>query len=120
MTARYRMKLMLGRPAAGAWQGGGRGATVLALAEGFETARAFTILNALPCWASLGARRLHQIRLPETVQTLILAQDNDAEGLRAADQAELLYARPGLTIERMPPPRGFKDWAKVLEKRMAA
>lgn len=54
------------------------------------------------------------------MQTLILAQDNDAEGLRAADQAGLLYARPGLAIERMPPPRGFKDWAKVLEKRMAA
>lgn len=120
ITARYRMKLMLGRPAAGAWQGGGRGAAVLALAEGFETARAFTILNALPCWASLGARRLHQIRLPEQVQTLILAQDNDVEGARAADQAELLYARPGLTIERMPPPRGFKDWAKVLERSMDA
>ena len=54
------------------------------------------------------------------MQTLILAQDNDAEGVRAADQAELLYTRPGLTIERMPPPRGIEDWAKELERRMAA
>lgn len=118
-TAHYRMKLMLGRPASGAWQGGGRGSAILVLAEGFETARAFTILNGLPCWASLGARRLHQVRLPDHVQTLILAQDNDPEGARAADQAEMTYARPGLIIDRMPPPRGFKDWAKVLERCMA-
>jgi len=42
------------------------------------------------------------------------------EDARAADQAEQFYARPGLTIERMPPPRGIKDWARVLERRMAA
>jgi hypothetical protein len=118
VTATYRMKLMLGRPARGAWQGGEQGATILALAEGFETARAFTILNGVPCWASLGARRLDQILLPDQLQTLILAQDNDAEGIRAADRAELVYARPGLTIERMPPLRGAKDWAKALERRM--
>lgn len=114
-TATYRMKLMIGRPAHGAWQGGGQGSSILALAEGFETARAFTILNTLPCWASLGARRLDQVRLPDGLATLILASDNDAEGIRAADRAELAYARPGLTIERMPPPVGVKDWAKQLE-----
>lgn len=119
-TAHYRMKLMLGRPGQGAWQGGGQGGSLLALAEGFETARAFTILNGFPCWASLGARRLDQIRLPEQLQTLILAQDNDSEGIRAADRAEQAYGRPGLAIERMPPPRGIKDWAKFLERQMLA
>ncbi|WP_337847827.1 toprim domain-containing protein [Sphingomonas sp.] len=114
-TASYRMKLMLGRPARGAWQAGWQGGTILALAEGFETARAFTLLNRLPCWASLGARRLDQIRLPDTLSTLILALDNDAEGRRAADRASERYARPGLAIERMPPPAAFKDWAKALE-----
>src|SRR3546814_18633939 len=53
-TASYSMKLMLGRPARGAWQGGGAGQRTLALAEGFDTARAFTILNEIPCWATLG------------------------------------------------------------------
>ena len=113
VTARYRMKLMLGRPARGAWQGGGRG-DVLARAEGFETARAFTLLHDIPCWASLGARRLDQILLPETLTSLILAADNDAEGAIAAERATLRYARPGLKIRSMPPER-VKDWAKVLE-----
>src|SRR3546814_16144641 len=38
-TGKYRMKLMLGRPGQGAWQGGGQSTACLALAEGFETAR---------------------------------------------------------------------------------
>src|SRR3546814_19909938 len=60
-TAGYRMKPMLGGPGRGAWQGGGQGTTTLALAEGSETARALTLLKAIPCWASRGARRLDQI-----------------------------------------------------------
>jgi hypothetical protein len=115
ITARYRMKLMLGRPAAGAWQGGGQGREVLALAEGFETARAFTLLKGLPCWASLGARRLDRLLLPPSLTSLILAVDNDAEGRVAGDKAERAYRRPSLTIERMAPPASFKDWAAVLE-----
>lgn len=114
-TARCRMKLMLGRPGAGAWQGGAPRNDTLVLAEGFETAWAFTVIHKLPCWASLGARRLDQIRLPENLGTLILAQDNDAEGSRAADKAEEVYAARGLAIERMPPPARVKDWAKQLE-----
>src|SRR3546814_14538751 len=54
-TASYSMKLMLGRPARGAWQGGGAGQGTLALAEGLETARAFTSLHEIPCWATMGA-----------------------------------------------------------------
>lgn len=114
-TASYSMKLMLGRPARGAWQGGGAGQGTLALAEGFETARAFTILNEIPCWATMGARRFDQIQLPSSIERLILAIDNDAEGRRGATKAEECYARPGLSIERMPPKAGFKDWAKILE-----
>src|SRR3546814_20526273 len=71
-TASYSMKLMLGRPARGAWQGGGAGQGTLALAEGFETARAFTILNELLCWDTMGARRFDQIQLPSSHEILIL------------------------------------------------
>lgn len=114
LTARYRMKLMLGQPGQGAWQGGGQAVPVLALAEGFETARAFTILHDIPCWTSLGARRLDQLLLPSSLTSLILAVDNDAEGAIAAERAALRYARPDLVITPMPP-KGVKDWAKVLE-----
>src|SRR3546814_9004081 len=93
---------------------GGQSTACLALAEVFETARGFTLLQGLPCWASLGARRLNQVLLPQSLTSLILAVDNDAEGERAAARATLRYARPGLEITRMAP-SGVKDWAKVLE-----
>jgi len=113
-TSLYTAKWMLGRPLGGAWQGEGQGGATLALAEGFETAHAFTLLNQIPCWASLGARRFDRIRLPNGVTRLILAYDNDAEGRRAGDLAEQAYAHPSLLIEHMPPPAGFKDWAMLL------
>lgn len=115
-TADYTRKLMIGTPQSGAWRGGEGGAT-LAIAEGFETAAAFTRLHGIPCWASLGARRLDQLAIPGSVTTLMIAQDNDPEGRRAADKAEQRYARQDLAIRRAPPPHGFKDWAKVLDAR---
>lgn len=116
-TADYLAKVMIGTPARAAWRGAGFG-RVLAIAEGFETAAAFTILHGLPCWASLGARRLDQLIIPDAVETLIIAEDNDPEGYRAASKAVVRYERPGLTIDRAPPPRGFKDWAKVNDDRV--
>jgi hypothetical protein len=113
-TADYVRKVMLGAPAAGAWRGRGFAST-LAIAEGFETAEAFARIHAIPCWASLGARRLDQVAIPETVETLVIAEDNDAEGRRAARAAETRHARPGLTIRRAPPPREYKDWAMALD-----
>ena len=113
----YIRKVMLGSPGAGAWRGRAGGPT-LAIGEGFETADAFTRLNDIPCWASLGARRLDQLVIPEHVTTLLIAEDNDAEGQRAADNAVRHYARPGLAIRRAPPPPRFKDWAKVLDTQV--
>lgn len=113
-SADYTRKVMLGTPLSGAWRGRAGGAT-LAIAEGFETADAFTRLNDIPCWASLGARRLDQLVIPTSVTTLFIAEDNDPEGRRAAVQAQEEYARDGLDIRRFPPPPKFKDWAKVLD-----
>lgn len=113
-TAAHIRKVMLGRPLAGAWRGGGV-ANTLAIAEGFETAAAFTMVNMIPCWASLGARRLDQLIIPETVTTLLIAEDNDAEGRCAAAKAQRRYARPNLCIRRHPPPSQFKDWAQLLD-----
>ena len=113
-SARYTRKVMLGQPGAGAWRGAGISAR-LAIAEGFETALAYTQLRGIPCWAALGARRLDLLRLPDHVTELVLAEDRDAEGQRAANRAETRYARPGLRVERAPPPAPFKDWAEALE-----
>ncbi|WP_449470237.1 DUF7146 domain-containing protein [Sphingobium chungangianum] len=114
VTANHVRKIMLGTPRSGAWRGRGLAST-LAIAEGFETAEAFTRIHDVPCWASLGARRLDQLAIPQTVETLLIAEDNDAEGRRAAAAAEARYARPGLTIRRAPPARKYKDWAETLD-----
>lgn len=113
-TGDYIRKVMLGTPGTGAWRGREGGPT-LAIAEGFETADAFTRLHAFPCWASLGARRLDHLLIPPGVTTLLIAEDNDPEGRRAAVRGLDHYARPGLVIERCPPPPNYKDWAEVLD-----
>ena len=113
-TGGYIEKMMIGTPDAGTWRG--RPATdVLALAEGFETAAAFSQIHDIPCWSPLGAWRLDRIEFPATVRTLIIAEDNDSEGRRAARKAWAAYLPLGLTLRRMPPPAGFADWAKVAE-----
>jgi hypothetical protein len=111
-TANYRMKVMLGTPGRGAWKGGG-GGNLLAIGEGFETARAFTLIHGIPCWASLGARRLDQLLLPTSITKLLIAEDNDSEGGNAARKAIERYTRDNLEICRVPPPLAFKDWAKA-------
>src|SRR3546814_16760709 len=93
---------------------GGQSTACLALAEGFETARAFTLLQGLPCWASLGARRLNQVLLPHSLTSLILAVDNDAEGARDAARATFRYAMPGLEYPRTAPSR-YKARATSME-----
>lgn len=115
-SADYTAKVMLGMPGRGAWRGRGAGAT-LAIGEGFETAEAFALLNGVPCWSSLGARRLDLLEIPSSVTTLLIAEDNDPEGRRAAVRACDRYRRPGLDIRRAPPPSSFTDWADVLDDR---
>ena len=114
-TANYTEKLMLGRPRAGAWQGGIAGDT-LAIAEGFEDAAAFTILSGIPCWAALGAARLPRLALPRSVRELVIAEDDDAEGRRAAQRACSAYRAPGRRLRRASP-RPQRDWAQALIER---
>lgn len=113
-TGGYTEKMMIGRPDAGTWRGM-QVSDVLALAEGFETAAAFSCLHDIPCWSPLSAWRLDRIEFPDTVRTLIIAEDNDSEGRRAARKAWAAYLPLGIALRRMPPPAGFADWAKVVE-----
>ena len=108
----YLKKVMLGTPAGASWQGM-RVTDTLALAEGFETAAMFTQHNGIPCWATLGAARLDRVHIPDSVRTLIFAEDNDPEGRRACRKAWAAYRPRGLNLRRMPPPRQFGDWADV-------
>lgn len=108
----YFSKLMIGNPQAASWQGR-RPGKILALAEGFESAARFAELHGIPTWSSLGAERLDLVRLPDRIEELIIAEDNDPEGRRASLKAAQTHARDGLTIRRMAPPSGYADWAAV-------
>ena len=115
-TRGYTDKMMLGSPGKGCWQGA-RASDELALAEGFESAAAFQELHDVPCWSTLGAERLDRVAIPSDVRTLILAEDNDAEGRRLATKAAAAHAASGLTVRRAPPPTAFGDWADALTGR---
>jgi hypothetical protein len=112
----YLDKVTLGAPGAGAWHSSRAGET-LAIAEGFETAAAFTQINQIPCWSTMGAARLDRIQLPSSVRHLIIAEDNDAEGRRARRKAWQAYRERGLTVARMPPPEPYGDWADMLKPK---
>lgn len=114
-TARYTEKATLGTIGFGSWRGGGLGPTI-GLAEGFETARAWSLLHDLPCWATLGSRRFDLVTIPDSVTTLILAGDNDLAGRRAVNRASGRYAGDNRVI-RADFPKGFNDWAAALEAR---
>ncbi|TCM32346.1 toprim domain-containing protein [Novosphingobium sp. ST904] len=122
VTARYSAKATIGTLGFGAWRGGGIGSgggLAIGLAEGFETARAWSRLRGLPCWASLGSRRFGLVTIPETVTGLILAGDNDTAGRRAVNRAARAYAADNRLIRVDMPPPG-KDWAQVLEEQERA
>lgn len=111
----YSQKATLGTLGTGAWRGGGLGPTI-GLAEGFETARAWSQMRGLPCWATLGSRRLDIITIPESVTKLILAGDNDLAGRRAVSRSIARYATDNRVIE-VDFPVGHKDWAGALEAK---
>lgn len=112
-SARCTAKIVLGQSIGAAWTNGLVGPKV-ALAEGFETAAAFTQLHGIPAWASMGARRMPQVQFPPEVHTVILLRDNDPEGEAAAGKAEIAYQSLGLEVEHMPPPTHANDWADLL------
>ena len=88
----------------------------IGICEGFETAAAYTSLTGIQAWATMGAKRFHQLDIPVSVETVILLADNDLEGRRAHERAREAYHRPGLNIETEWPPGRKNDWAQLLKR----
>ena len=112
----YTDKATLGLLGTGAWRGGNLGPTV-GIAEGFESARAWSRIRGLPCWSSFGSRRLDLLTIPTSVTKVVLAADRDLAGRRAVARSIERYASDILTIVPDYPPAPFKDWAEVLEAK---
>lgn len=91
---------------------------VLAVAEGIETAAAFTVLHGLPCWAALSTSGLQNFLAPEGVKRLVIAADRDDKTGAGMEAAKALAerARRLCDVEIHPAPEG-KDWADALKEK---
>src|SRR5215510_514309 len=93
----------------------------LALSEGIETSLAVTQLFQIPCWASLGAERLHNIAIPPGIRVVHLFGDSDEVGRKAVAKAGRTYQEQGYEVRWCVPdmaPAEGKDWNDFL-KRLA-
>lgn len=85
----------------------------LAIAEGIETALAFSRLTGVCAWAALSASLLPSVWLPESARRIYIAHDADEAGERAAHRlAERLLA-DGRAVWLNAPPEG-NDWNDYL------
>jgi putative DNA primase/helicase len=91
----------------------------LGLAEGVENALSATQFHGVPCWATLGARRLDAIDLPSGVRRVHLFPDNDEAGRAAAERAKRRYTNQLLPVRTWWPPDGL-DWNDVLKGKQDA
>lgn len=83
----------------------------LGLAEGTEKGLAAMQLFGVPCWATLGAGRMHRVRVPDVVKTLHIFVDNDDAGRAAAERTAHEHKHRRVVLRF--PPQEFKDWDDV-------
>ncbi|GGZ15743.1 hypothetical protein GCM10011614_33260 [Novosphingobium colocasiae] len=114
-TADYTAKLVLGQAIGAAWTNGAPAKTI-GICEGFETAAAYTALTGIKAWATMGAKRFHQVDIPVSVERVILLADKDPEGRRAEAKARDVLCRRDLAIETEWPPGRMNDWAQLLKR----
>jgi putative DNA primase/helicase len=88
---------------------------VLGLAEGVETALAAMQLTGVPCWASLGSCRMHNVEVPGSVLELHIFVDDDKAGHEAALRLIALHTSLGRRVVKRIPPAGVNDYAEVAE-----
>lgn len=95
---------------------------VLGVAEGVETALAFTRLYGVPCWAALSAVGIEQFEPPPGLTRLVVAADHDSATGRGFNAAQKLAKRVSALCEvaiSMPAAEG--DWNdELLARKIAA
>lgn len=132
-----KMRVVEAKLAAAAITGGairlGEHDTMLGVAEGIETALAFSMYLELPCWSTISAHGMVEVRIPKQIRHLFIGPDigdppdrrgkNQYKGTRSALSLRdrvLREARDDgreLSVRLRPPPVSGKadwnDWAKL-------
>jgi phage/plasmid primase-like uncharacterized protein len=91
----------------------------LILAEGIETALAASLLLGPPAWASLSAGGLEAVRLPAAIRHVVIAADNDVNGVgqRAAETLARRLVADGRRVRIATPDEPGSDFNDVLLAR---
>jgi putative DNA primase/helicase len=88
----------------------------LVVSEGLETALAVRLTSGLPVWAALSASGMENLLIPDYVQLVVIAADNDAHGKGQASARKLatrlMYC--GRRVKILVPPFPG-DWADSLD-----
>lgn len=84
----------------------------LAVGEGVETMLSAGAALGMPAWAALTAYNLSLFTPPAGVTYLVVAADNDAAGLAAADAVR---QRLSIAVTILPPADGAEDWNGAAE-----
>jgi len=90
----------------------------LAIAEGIETALAFSIMTELPVWATVSALGMERIILPPEINNVWIAVDNDQSGTGQKAAAELAsrLVLNGQKVRYVTPPNVGDDFSDLLSE----
>jgi hypothetical protein len=88
----------------------------LIVGEGIESTLSAMQIFKLPGWAAVCARGLKELTLPPEIRSVIIAVDNDANGVgqAAARDTAWLWGEEGLSVRAAVPPVAGSDFNDIL------
>ncbi|HQT74937.1 MAG TPA: toprim domain-containing protein [Acidiphilium sp.] len=90
----------------------------LVIGEGIETAASAGLILGKPAWAGVAAGNIRsKLDLPPSVRSIIIAADNDAPGIEAAEAAARRWQGEGRAARIVKPNLPGADFADVLMQR---
>ena len=114
-TAQYTAKMMIGDNRGGLWPS--IFPPHMRIAEGFETAVAFSQITGIHAGAAFGNRNLPYFKVPNEADRITYLPDNDLEGTTWTQKAIQKRGEDGITADAHPCPANFGDWADILRPK---
>lgn len=111
-TAEYTTKMMIGDNRGGLWPS--IFPPHIRIAEGFETAVAFSQITGIHAGAAFGNRNLPYFKVPFGTQHITYLPDNDQEGRTWTDKAIAQRIEQDLAADAHSCPKNFGDWADII------